>query len=197
MAYSSVPTVVTGDTWTAANHNTYLKNNMATLWPYTGSEDIAVASGPTTLKRLAVGNNYNILAVIAGILTYKPLSDLIQFQTSSQISTDTQSTSYIDVPNSTISMTLNTTSQLLIWLVATATAQSAESLHYHLMAGSSYGDAAIEFFTADLSRQTIQFLYVPTYPAGAVTIKAQFFSVGGVRVNLYNGKMYCLAIPRS
>lgn len=32
MAYSVVPTVNTGDTWTAANHNTYVKDNFAYLY---------------------------------------------------------------------------------------------------------------------------------------------------------------------
>lgn len=31
MTFSPVPTVATGDLWTAANHNTYLKDNMAAL----------------------------------------------------------------------------------------------------------------------------------------------------------------------
>jgi len=32
MAYTAVPTVSTGDTWTASNHNTYLKDNISYLY---------------------------------------------------------------------------------------------------------------------------------------------------------------------
>lgn len=57
MAYSAVPTVVTGDLWSAANHNTYLRDNLAALWPFTTAGDIAVASSATALARLAVGSH--------------------------------------------------------------------------------------------------------------------------------------------
>jgi len=53
MAYTAVPTVTTGELWTAANQNTYLRDNMAatlpavlsrqggsaTLWTNTGTTD--------------------------------------------------------------------------------------------------------------------------------------------------------------
>lgn len=35
MAYSAVPTVATGDLWTAANHNQYIKDNFAYLYDRT------------------------------------------------------------------------------------------------------------------------------------------------------------------
>lgn len=53
MAFTSVPTVATGDTWTASQHNTYLRDNMAALFPYTTTGDIAVASSASTLTRVA------------------------------------------------------------------------------------------------------------------------------------------------
>ncbi len=57
MAYSAVPTVVTGDSWSAANHNTYLRDNLAALWPFTTAGDLAYASSATALARLAVGSH--------------------------------------------------------------------------------------------------------------------------------------------
>lgn len=67
MAYSPVPTVVTGDLWTAANHNTYIKDNLAALWPYTAAGDIAVASGANALARLAIGSAYQLQRVKADL----------------------------------------------------------------------------------------------------------------------------------
>lgn len=63
MAYTAVPTVATGDTWTAANHNTYIKNNFAAGVPdiFTTKGDIAVATAANTAVRLAVGTNNQFL----------------------------------------------------------------------------------------------------------------------------------------
>lgn len=59
MAYNAVPTVNTGDLWTAANHNTYIKDNFAAGVPdiFTTKGDLAVASGADAAARLAVGSN--------------------------------------------------------------------------------------------------------------------------------------------
>lgn len=53
MAYTVLPTVATGDTLTAAQWNLWVKDNFATLFPYTTAGDMAFASSPTTLSRLA------------------------------------------------------------------------------------------------------------------------------------------------
>jgi len=46
MTYTAVPTKSTGDLWTAANHNTYIKDNFAAGVPdiFTTKGDIAVAT---------------------------------------------------------------------------------------------------------------------------------------------------------
>ena len=63
MAYTPHPTVVTGQTWTAADQNTYVKDNLAALWPYTTAGDMAYASAPDTLVRLPIGAAYSTLRV--------------------------------------------------------------------------------------------------------------------------------------
>jgi len=63
MAYNPVPTVATGDLWTASNHNTYIRDNFAAGVPAILSAKgmIAVASGSQTASGLAVGNNGEVL----------------------------------------------------------------------------------------------------------------------------------------
>jgi hypothetical protein len=59
MAYTPVPTVTTGDLWTAANHNMYIRDNFAAGVPdlYTTKGDLAAATGADAAARLAVGAN--------------------------------------------------------------------------------------------------------------------------------------------
>jgi hypothetical protein len=58
MAYSAVPTVTTGDTWSAANHNTYIRDNFAAGVPdiFTAAGDLAYASAANAAAPLAIGS---------------------------------------------------------------------------------------------------------------------------------------------
>jgi len=68
MAYSPLPTVNTGDPWTAANHNTYIRDNFAAGVPdiFTTKGDLAVASGADAASRLGAGADYAVLMARAG-----------------------------------------------------------------------------------------------------------------------------------
>lgn len=63
MAYNTVPTVATGQPWTANDMNIYVKDNFAAGIPdiFTTKGDLAVASGADAAARLAVGTNNAIL----------------------------------------------------------------------------------------------------------------------------------------
>lgn len=63
MAYTAVPTATTGYLWTAADHNTYIKDNFAAGVPdiFTTKGDIAIATAADTAARLGVGSNGTIL----------------------------------------------------------------------------------------------------------------------------------------
>lgn len=61
MTYSAVPTVANGDSWSAAQHNTYLRDNEAALWPYTTAGDMAYATASNALGRLGIGGAGAIL----------------------------------------------------------------------------------------------------------------------------------------
>lgn len=63
MAYTAVPTVATGDLWTAANHNTYIRDNFAAGIPdiFTTKGDIAVATASDAAARLGVGSDGQLL----------------------------------------------------------------------------------------------------------------------------------------
>lgn len=69
MAYNPVPTVATGDLWTASNHNTYIRDNFAAGVPdiFTAAGDLAIASGANAASNLPVGSNGQVLQVIAGM----------------------------------------------------------------------------------------------------------------------------------
>jgi hypothetical protein len=63
MAYTPLPTVVLGDLWTAANHNTFIRDNFAELWKIQAAEDLIVGASASTAKRLAKGAARSLLYV--------------------------------------------------------------------------------------------------------------------------------------
>lgn len=63
MSYNAVPTVATGDTWSAANHNTYIRDNFAAGVPdiFTAAGDIAYATAANAAAPLAIGTPGQVL----------------------------------------------------------------------------------------------------------------------------------------
>ena len=55
MSFISVPTFATGDSFSAAQANTYWRDNMAALWPYTTNGDMAYMTGSGVISRLGIG----------------------------------------------------------------------------------------------------------------------------------------------
>lgn len=64
-AFTAVATVVTGQTYLASDYNTYVKDNMAALWPYTTAGDLAYASSASALARLGLGTAGSLLVANA------------------------------------------------------------------------------------------------------------------------------------
>ena len=65
MAYSAVPLVATADLWTAANHNTYLKDNMTAIWVGTAAGDDDYYTGATSKIKRVIGTAGQISRVNA------------------------------------------------------------------------------------------------------------------------------------
>ncbi len=55
MAFNNGYTAVTGATYSAANYNTFTRDNLTAIWVYTTTGDIAYATGATGLARLGIG----------------------------------------------------------------------------------------------------------------------------------------------
>jgi len=92
VAFNNSFTAVTGATYTAAQYNTHVRDNLTAIWVYTTAGDIAYATGATALARLgigasgallysggsapawlAIGSNYQYLRVASGTLAWSTL----------------------------------------------------------------------------------------------------------------------------
>ncbi len=68
MAYNTPPTKNTGDTFTAGEFNTYIRDNFAAGVPdiFQAAGDLAVGSGPDSAARLPAGAEGQLLKVVGG-----------------------------------------------------------------------------------------------------------------------------------
>ena len=84
MSYTAVPTVATGDVWTASNHNLYIRDNFRAIVPdvITAKGELILAAGADTLQLLSVGTDGYILH---GDLAWHIPTELIQMCDSSAI----------------------------------------------------------------------------------------------------------------
>ena len=74
MGYASVFTAVTGATYTAAQFNTYTRDNFAAVWVYTTAGDMVYAASSTTLSRLgkpSTSADYYLHMTNAGVPTWQ------------------------------------------------------------------------------------------------------------------------------
>ncbi|MCP4141623.1 MAG: hypothetical protein GY755_15305 [Chloroflexi bacterium] len=115
MAFSNTYTAVTGGTLSAAQWNTGVRDNLTALWTYTTAGDIEYATSSSTLARLGIGAAGQVMLTNSGATAPEWASGLV----STDSLTDTNSYSYSttterDVPNSSKSVTVATTSTIIV-----------------------------------------------------------------------------------
>ena len=68
MAYSTVPLVITGDSWTAGNNNTYVRDNFHAVYPdvFTSAGQIDYGTGSHMGSLLNLGASFQTLKVNSG-----------------------------------------------------------------------------------------------------------------------------------
>lgn len=76
MAFGTVPLVATSDSWTASQHNTYLRDNMAAIWVGTTAGDTDYYTSATAKSRLAIGTANQIMRSTGSAPAWADLSTI-------------------------------------------------------------------------------------------------------------------------
>lgn len=79
MSFNNSYTAVTGATYTAAQYNTYTRDNLTAIWVYTTTGDLAYATSATTLARLGIGAAGSILTSNGTAPQWSALGSAYQF----------------------------------------------------------------------------------------------------------------------
>ena len=76
--YTEPPAVVTGQTMTATNWNSWVRTNFQAVWPFTTAGDLAYASAANQLSRLAVGTANKLLKSTGTAPAWDTVAALLQ-----------------------------------------------------------------------------------------------------------------------
>ncbi len=195
MAFSTPPLVATGDLITAADWNTYIRDNMLTLFPFTAAGQIGVASGIDTLGALT-GPSAGGLVLTSDLIeslkmkwelppSMMILGNLIDTMPTSG-SVGTSSSTGVAIPDALFSFTLTETSTLIY--ICSGLVNAGGSLYVDVGAemmntgGYYMSTILINTVTLNAGSQTIQ-LYVRRSTADFGTVYAKDFSGVLFKVN--------------
>lgn len=64
-----MPTVTTGEMWSASSHNTFVRENFESIWKYRNAGDIVYALDSTTLDNFPIGPANSYLKMKTGLLS--------------------------------------------------------------------------------------------------------------------------------
>jgi hypothetical protein len=113
----------------------------------------------------------------------------------SGISTDTSSTDYSTVANSTVSLTLATTCHLIAMFSGVVTSSAGDEEYIKMFVdGTEQPEMIIKLAAGDVLPVSIVGAKL-NVSSGSRSVYLQFKSYGGNQVNLYNGTITLLAIP--
>jgi len=190
MSFTTVPTVSNGDSWSAAQHNTYLRDNMAALFPYSAAGDIAYASASNALSRLAKPSVDSVLKMGSGgvpsWLAENQTAGALNFIGSSEFSPgQTFSSSWANIVGAYVTAYLDVTCTVVV--LATITGYNTTTgLAFMVRAtidGTNDPGSYIPYDggqTTGTKNETLPYIYVATgIAAGSPLVRIQCTGDGG------------------
>lgn len=195
MSYTTVPSVVTGQTYSAANYNTYVKGNLDALWVYSTAGDIAYATGAAALARLGIGAANRLLVSNGSMPTWVALASILTAQKQvSSISTDTSSTTFVDIANATITLTLAVKSTILLFATASLVSVAGAIETIKAVVDGVDQTESVNELTAGKDVQWSYLAISTEVAAGSRVVKLQY-KTDSNQVNFYNGLLVAVVIP--
>lgn len=121
MAYNPVPTVATGDLWTASNHNTYIRDNFAAGVPaiFTAPGQVPYASGAGAAAILPAPADGQFLGHSAGLPAWqKPITLCVPSLTNADWDGDAKNTGTYTITASSFHTDIPTAAKFLLVAVS-------------------------------------------------------------------------------
>lgn len=182
---STVPTVANGDSWSAAQHNTYLRDNIEALWPYTTAGDMAYASAANQLARLGKPSVDSVLKnTSAGTPSWLPLTSvkkgtlhavgMVDFAPGGQAFTNV----WADITGASLTLALSVTCTIFVFAIVTGYNNTNERAFFirGVVNGVADGAALFPFNGGRLRNEGLPYIYRATgVTSGSRIVKLQCY----------------------
>ncbi|MHB0922613.1 MAG: hypothetical protein ACYC3H_01435 [Bellilinea sp.] len=204
MAYNPVPTVATGDLWTASNHNTYIRDNFAVGVPdiFTNAGDLVYGTGVNAAARRAIGSNGQVLTVSGGLPVWGyaiPIIGYAEIPIGSGYST---SGGYSDVPGLSLNLTLPAAGKIIAFATAVVKRSNVYDEAAMRLVIDGIANPIVNQFKKyttpdDQLQGNFPQVYLRSVAAGARNIKVQLANTGtgGGDATLYWGNVLAIGFP--
>jgi hypothetical protein len=195
---------LTGDSWSASQHNTYIKDNFAAGVPdiFTTAGDIVYGTAANTAARLGIGSTSDILSVAAGIPAWQSNGRInaLGFDTSTTLTSST-STSGTDITGLTFNLTTTKTCTVILFMFGSVNASVGDTATQAAMLLGSIG-ASNQTFNESTPRSYHQaynpishVFRVTGVAAATVTCKARIATTDSSRqADCLGGTIFGLAV---
>lgn len=196
MAFTTVPTYTTNQLVTSSHANTYWRDNMNAMFPYTTAGDLAYASTTTVLSRLEIGAAGKRLGSDGSVPSWlygAPLLDYdIDAITSKWTSTTTQA--FQDTP---LSVDLSLAVAGIVVAFFSGSVQSSSSSYnvlYRMMIDDEGGTTHVGLFA---NATPASCMYIKACNAGTITCKVQAYGYLSATGSIDDGELIAFAFPQA
>lgn len=202
MTYSAVPTVATGDLWTASNHNTYIRDNFAAGVPdiFQAAGDLAYASAADAAARLPIGANGQVLSIAAGLPVWGYAAPILGYVEMSSIFNQSSSL-WADVPGLSVNITMPAAGKIVALAMGVTRAQGVyDEVNLRLMidgTANSIINQWKKYLTDDQAQGNLTQIFQKSVSAGSRNIKLQIANSAGApsQVTIYWGNIVVMGFP--
>lgn len=201
MSYNPVPTVATGDLWTASNHNTYIRDNFIAGVPdiFQAAGDLVYGSAADAAARLPIGANGQILSIAAGLPVWGyavPILGYVETTTTQSIG----NTSWVDYPGLSLNIVMPAAGKILAFGMTLARPNGVyDEANLRLVIDGTANAIISQWkrYTADDQGQgNLTQLFQKSVAAGSRNIKLQIANSGGPStVNYFWGNIIVIGFP--
>lgn len=165
-------TALAGAVFTAAQYNTYVRDNFAALWPYSSVGDMAYLSAPGVLSPIAKGANGSFLKINGSGNIIWATSGIATASKQHASSHTYNSSTWRDMPNSSGTIVLSQTSTIQVTAAIVNYTTSGTGFRNFVVRINGV-DSGIQFSETYQSGQTITTTalgFAASVPAGTITI---------------------------
>lgn len=194
MAYTVIPTYTTNQLITSAHANTYWRDNINQLWPFTTAGDLAYASATTVLSRLGIGAAGKRLGSNGSVPSWLYGAPLLAYGIDT-ITSAWQSTTAQEFQDSPLSLTLSLPTAGIILAFAHFNVKSSSGSYDAIFRISIDGAGGVTHTEPGETYDSTSLSHIKACSAGNRVVKVEGYGYLSASMYMDDGELIAIAFP--